>query len=727
MCWKEELAELAQPVGRTKIGGGFGRAAASAVDPNTNDGVLFPRSRSDHDVKMSESSLAGTVLASRYRILKTIDAESFKAHDLALDQTVTVRQVLLTSQCASDIWRQKVQQLALLRDPNFLNILDVILDESRGFVITEHPRGQSIADLLSERSRFDLEEVLWLMTPFAGSLDLAAALTCFPDPISACWLFAERRRSYLADPEQRPLSESQSCFVKLDIWELVRPRENLESPFLTSKAKRGGSRGLAVRQAALLTYDLLGGEIKKEGEIKHWFKPVKQLGQVGNSILYLGLQGSPRFKSSENFFRELESAIRSGAGEPRTLRALKTRKHSVALPGTNDVMKKFDRDTEWLATRVVVAVVFAALVVAVLVHERHPNAALQTQLNEIETRAQLAQKIAELAAGQRDAIGTQLREVEKKAQLARQNGDLATSRQSATATELKNAEDGVQPARKTADLAANQFKSEEIEIGKPGSKTGAEASIQPLGSSAQSAQTTRTPSAGLARVSPPAEAANKENEGIDATKQGAPNTVETSPTSTDEPLTAVQNLTNLAQSNESQAGISLPTTSVGASVEPIPRRTQIDKSVKASDEELSLKQLVLDYFRAVASNDVSSQERFFESRVNFYGEGLLSRSAVRASTARYNREWPTRKWEPLGDPEFPKTLHSANARLYEVLQPFTWTVSNDSRHEQGSGTLYVRLWKNTKGEFHIIHVEQQGPSVIRAVGIDDNVFGGTMN
>src|ERR1700694_4110782 len=117
--------------------------------------LIAPRSRndetnleSDHDSKMTVSSLAGTVLASRYKILETIEVDSFKAHDLTLDQTVTVRQALLTSQCDGHTWRQKIQQLALVRDPNFLNILDVVSDKSSYFVVTERPLCRSIAELL---------------------------------------------------------------------------------------------------------------------------------------------------------------------------------------------------------------------------------------------------------------------------------------------------------------------------------------------------------------------------------------------------------------------------------------------------------------------------------------------------------------------------------------------------------------------------------------------------
>jgi hypothetical protein len=331
---------------------------------------------SDHEGNMTVSCLVGTVLGRRYKILETIGVDSFKAHDLTLDQAVTVRQALLTSQRDGDTWRQKVQQLALVRDPNFLNVLDMIFDKSSDFVITEPFRGRSIAELLRERSRFDMEDVLRLVTPLAGALDLAAAFSCCQNPISACWLFTETRSSFAVNPEQRSLSDWPAFFVKLDVWELVRPRKNNTWPFLTLKAQRGGSRRLAVRQAALLTYELLGGEKKKEGQVKRWFKPVSGLSHAANGILYVGLQGSPLFETSESFFHKLEAAIQSGEGRSRTLRgpASQARVHSLALPDTNDVIRGFNRDTAWLATSMVGALVFAALMLAVLLQDRHPKA-----------------------------------------------------------------------------------------------------------------------------------------------------------------------------------------------------------------------------------------------------------------------------------------------------------------------------------------------------------------
>src|ERR1700731_1339953 len=136
-----------------------------------------------------------------------------------------------------EAWRQKVQQLVLVRNPNFLNVLDVVFDNSSGFVITERARGRSIGELLRERSSFELEDVLRLMTPLGGSLDLAATLTCCPKPISAWRLFTETRRSFAVNSEERPLSELPPCVVKLAAWELVRSIQNIEWPRMTLKAK----------------------------------------------------------------------------------------------------------------------------------------------------------------------------------------------------------------------------------------------------------------------------------------------------------------------------------------------------------------------------------------------------------------------------------------------------------------------------------------------------------
>jgi hypothetical protein len=326
-------------------------------------------SRSDHHVKTSESSLAGTVLAGRYKVLETIDVDSFKAHDLSLDQTVTVRKELLTSPYDSDIWRQKVRQLASVRNASFLNVIDLVSEKSSDFVITEHPHGQSIADLLKERSRFDPEDVLALLTPLGGALDLAASFACSANSISARWLFAETRRWSAVNSEERPLSGLAPFFVKVDVWELVRPRKDIEWPFPASKGQGGTSRRLAVKKAALLTYELLGGERKigKGSRLKRWFEPVSGLSNEENAILYRGLQGSPLFESSSSFFQKLRLAIPAAKGRMRARHpsGSQSREHPLVLPSTQKVIRRFDRDTTLLAIGVFGVLVFAILLLAI--------------------------------------------------------------------------------------------------------------------------------------------------------------------------------------------------------------------------------------------------------------------------------------------------------------------------------------------------------------------------
>jgi hypothetical protein len=304
-------------------------------------------------------------LAGRYRVLETIDIDSFKAHDLALDQTVIVRRELLTSRDDIDIWRQKVRQLASVRNASFLNVIDLVSEKSGDFVITEHPHGQSIADLLKERSRFDPEDVLALLTPLGDALDLAASFACPANSISARRLFAETRRSF----GEHSLSGLLPFFVKMDVWELVKPRKDIEWPFPTSKGKGGNPRGLAVKKAALLTYELLGGERKNQerGKLKRWFKPVSGLGDAGNAILYRGLQGSPRFESSSCFFQKLKLAIPSTKGRMRARRPYGSPSGDLplVLPSPPKVIRRFDRDTILLAIGVFGVLVFAILLLAI--------------------------------------------------------------------------------------------------------------------------------------------------------------------------------------------------------------------------------------------------------------------------------------------------------------------------------------------------------------------------
>ena len=317
-------------------------------------------------------------------------------------------------------------------------------------------------------------------------------------------------------------------------------------------------------------------------------------------------------------------------------------------------------------------------------------AAAAAQLKDAQAKAQQAQKNDELAANQRDALQAQLKDTEAKAQQGQKDAALATSQRDALQAQLKeNAAKTVaaqqnaalaasQHVALQADFIANQAESEQSQPPNAGLK------VEPLASSIQPAHTPAISSP--ASVQRPAAA--------DVRTEGSRGSAEAT-VGDQEPM-------KLAQTDRSNAALPQPIPTQPASVKPPPAETQADKNPDDAVEGAAVKQFVLEYIRTMANDDVSTQERFFAQRVNFYGKGVLPLQMVQASNERYRREWPNRDWQPQGEPEF---LHSANSRQYEVLQPFTWKVSNGVKHAEGSATLYLRIWKNTKGEFQIVRVE----------------------
>jgi hypothetical protein len=292
------------------------------------------------------------------------------------------------------------------------------------------------------------------------------------------------------------------------------------------------------------------------------------------------------------------------------------------------------------------------------------HSAIEAEVKQLEDRAQLAEQKAELATSQREAMEAQMKMAEARAKLAQQNADLATSQRSAMEEELKKSEERVQLAQKNADLAVAQRAAIEARLNK---------AAGPQIVQQQNGQTNQ-----------PEPKANS--------------------TPTDIPISADPDETKQARKEQNQPGATQSNLVIATSPEPSPSETPTDGNVKSDTDEQQLKSFVLDYLRTVASDDVSTQERFFAHRVTYYGQGVLSLRRVQAAKESYDSEWPTRDWKPQGEPEIHGT---SNPKMYEILQPYAWTVSDGSRHDQGSGNLFLRVWKNTKGEFHIVHIEQR--------------------
>jgi hypothetical protein len=327
------------------------------------------------------SPIQGRILADRYKILKVIDQGSFKGHDLALDQTVNVRQALCASQRDRDIWRQKARELMAVRNSNFLNVIDLICDESGDFVISEHPRGRLIAELAAGRTPLALDDVLALMRPVVDALDLIARSGISWVFFSARSVYTEVNRSSFAPCQKSgphcELPHSAPFLLNLDVWELVKPRKGIWSSLVASETRKANLGKFAVCQVALLTYELLGGQSRQA--IGCLFEPIKQLGKFSNTILYSGLRGASVFENAKDFFLKLESAIRRESNEKYSQGA-KARRTCMAYSGMSDRFRRFNRDTTRVAIGLLSAVVCASLLFAVSMPE------LRSDTRQNETR-----------------------------------------------------------------------------------------------------------------------------------------------------------------------------------------------------------------------------------------------------------------------------------------------------------------------------------------------------
>jgi hypothetical protein len=291
---------------------------------------------------------------------------------------------------------------------------------------------------------------------------------------------------------------------------------------------------------------------------------------------------------------------------------------------------------------------------------------MEAELKKAEDKAQAAQQNADLTTTDRSAMDAALRKAAEKAQQAQQIADLATGQRSAMEIELKMAEQRTQLAQQNADLATTQRSAMEAELKKAAER------VQQAQQIADLAITQR----------------NKMETELKKARGELSNAEETTQNSAD-PV-----------ANPPKAE---PTPSIAISAASTPGDPQAE-TPKASGDEQVLKKLVLDYLQTVASDDIATQESFFARRVTYFDQGVISLLKVQEAKDSYDREWPKRDWKPKGEPE----IHpSANPKMYEVLQPFTWTTSDGSRTDQGSSTLFLRVWKNSKGEFHIVHIERR--------------------
>jgi len=225
------------------------------------------------------------------------------------------------------------------------------------------------------------------------------------------------------------------------------------------------------------------------------------------------------------------------------------------------------------------------------------RSALETELKKAQERAQLAEKMADLAKSQQSALETELKKAQERAQLAEKMADLAKSQQSALETELKRAQERVEPAEKNSGLSDPH----------PAPKAEPLALIHPSDSSVKSAETTARPEPATNSAPVAIEFGNEENKGIGFAKATLI-AVETNPAPKNDPLTPDQQPVKLVRINQSRSPVPLPTPFTAAPMQSTPPEAQTDRGIWTSREVQSLRELILEYHRLTM---ISPQENSF--------------------------------------------------------------------------------------------------------------------
>jgi hypothetical protein len=292
----------------------------------------------------------------------------------------------------------------------------------------------------------------------------------------------------------------------------------------------------------------------------------------------------------------------------------------------------------------------------------------ESELNRPQDQVQASQKNADLAAVQLAALEVQLKQAQDKAQAALQNADRLTSERGAMEVDLKQAKERAQLAEQNAALATSDRPAMEAELKNVGGE-----------------QTTQDQKGQINH--------------LDA-KDGAT----ADPTPNNEPISSDQDQSKLAQNEQNQTGDTPSNPTIANSPGPSPHDPPAPGPASGTSEEQQIKDFVADYLQTVASDDISTQKRFFAHRVAYFDQGVISLRQVEGAKESYDRSWPKRDWKPQGEPEIHGPDHS---KRYEIVQPYTWAAFDGSQHDQGSGTLFLRVYKTAKGKFHIVHIERR--------------------
>jgi serine/threonine protein kinase/TPR repeat protein len=273
-----------------------------------------------------ESTVAGAVLAGRYRLLHEVTASDhgrmFRAERLEDETTIAILIVHSSLIGKSDAFtrlEQEVHSLQRLASPVFQRIFSLETTSSCTFLVLEWVEGPVLLDLLRNRRALPGSEARLLLLPLADAFDelKTAGLMC-PD-IGA-------HEVSLPDADiARPVSQWPSCHPKF--LPLTTAGASSASPdativassFALMRAKGAFTSDPSrayVYAVAALAYEMLGG-VKAEGS-SATYVPIPRVSEQGNAVLRRALTPGYRYESARAFVESMpEEVVPSTQPGPR--------------------------------------------------------------------------------------------------------------------------------------------------------------------------------------------------------------------------------------------------------------------------------------------------------------------------------------------------------------------------------------------------------------------------
>jgi serine/threonine protein kinase len=252
--------------GLTAFGDGFAECARCGVCQDLRARLC------EHDGGPLDVLRLPRELAGRYRLIRRLGRGGmgtvYEAADLSLERRVAVkviREDMVGSTEAAERFRREARASASIAHPNVVTVFDFgVAARTRGFLVMELLRGETLRDLLRQRGRLEPPAALAILRPIAEAVEAAHQQQLVHRDLKPENVFLAARGKAGALPHVKVLDfgiarflsaeESQTTTIVTD-----RPIGTLH--YMGPEQLRGGQaeRGWDLWALAVMAYEMLAG------------------------------------------------------------------------------------------------------------------------------------------------------------------------------------------------------------------------------------------------------------------------------------------------------------------------------------------------------------------------------------------------------------------------------------------------------------------------------------